>query len=234
MQSRYFDAYEGWQRDPEGFWRAAAEAIHWFKPPDKIFDKDQGVYGHWFPGGETNTCYNCLDRHVEAGRGGQRAFIYDSVMTGTQKTFTYSEVLIEVQAIAAVLRKHGVAKGDRVIIYMPMVPEAVFSMLACARLGAIHSVVFGGFAAQELAARLDDSKAKVIISASCGLEPGRVVAYKPLLDQAIDMAKTKPDYCLLLQRDQLHAPLRYEHGDRDFAEAVKWKRSAAPKCPAWR
>ena len=231
MQSRYFDAYKGWQQNPEEFWRAAAKEIHWFKQPARIFDRDQGVYGRWFPDGETNTCYNCLDRHVEAGRGGQRAFIYDSVMTGTQKSFTYDDVLVEVQAIAAVLRKHGVAKGDRVIIYMPMVPEAVFSMLACARLGAVHSVVFGGFAAQELAARLEDSKAKVIISASCGLEPGRVVAYKPLLDQAIDMAKTKPDYCLILQRDQLHAPLRYEHGDRDFADAVEMEKVSGTEVP---
>ncbi|MBP1847162.1 propionyl-CoA synthetase [Rhizobium petrolearium] len=231
MQSRYLKVYEAWQKDPENFWREAAAAIDWFKEPEAIFVKDQGVYGRWYPGGETNTCYNCVDRHVAAGQGEVPAFIYDSAMTGTRKTFSYAEVLSEVQAIAAVLRNHGVEKGDRVIIYMPMIPDAVFSMLACARLGAIHSVVFGGFAAHELAARLDDSKAKVVISASCGLEPGRVVAYKPLLDQAVDMAKTKPDYCLILQRDQLHAPLRYEHGDRDFAEAIEAEKVNGTQVP---
>ncbi|MCY1665384.1 propionyl-CoA synthetase [Rhizobium sp. SL86] len=221
MKSRYHSVYEGWRQDPEGFWAEAAKDIHWFTPPDKIFDKDQGVYGRWFVGGETNTCYNCIDRHVAAGRGADRALIFDSAMSGEKRIFTYDDLLTEVQAVAAVLKGLGVGKGDRVIIYMPMVPEAIFSMLACARLGAIHSVVFGGFAAHELATRLDDSEAKVVISASCGLEPGRVVAYKPLLDQAVDMAKVKPQCCLILQRDQMHAVLRYEHGDMDFAQAVE-------------
>jgi propionyl-CoA synthetase len=230
MQSRYFDVYGDWQRDPEGFWAEAAAAIDWFKQPDKVFDRSKGVYGRWFVGGETNTCFNCLDRHVAAGRGDQSAFIHDSAMTGECKSFTYANVLAEVQAIAAVLRDLGIEKGDRVVIYMPMVPEAVFSMLACARLGAVHSVVFGGFAAQELAARLDDSEAKLVISASCGLEPGRVVAYKPLLDKAIELAKTKPDHCLILQRPQLEASLRAERRELDFSEAVDKARGREIEC----
>nr|CAD6429815.1 propionyl-CoA synthetase [Rhizobium sp. Q54] len=221
MQSIYFDIYREWQSAPEEFWRRQAEKLHWFKPIETVFDKDKGVYGRWFAGGETNTCYNCLDRHVERGRGDQSALIYDSAMNGEKRTYSYQQMLDEVQAIAAVLRNHGVGKGDRVLIYMPMVPEAVFSMLACARLGAIHSVVFGGFAAHELATRIDDCGAKVVISASCGLEPGRVVPYKPLLDHAVDMAKVKPDFCFILQRDELHAPLRYEHGDIDFRLAIE-------------
>lgn len=231
MESRYQSVYAGWRQDPEGFWAEAAKGIHWFTPPERIFDPEAGTYGHWFVGGTTNTCYNCVDRHVNAGRGEDRALIFDSAMTGEQKTFTYAEMLAEVQAIAAVLKGIGVEKGDRVIIYMPMVPEAIFSMLACARLGAIHSVVFGGFAAHELATRLDDSQAKVVISASCGLEPGRVVPYKPLLDQAVDMARVKPQSCLILQRDQLHAVLRYEHGDRDFAQAVEAEKAHGTVVP---
>ena len=230
MQSRYFDVYDEWQRDPEGFWEEAAKAIDWFRPPDRIFDPDQGVYGRWFVGAETNTCFNCLDRHVAAGRGEQAAFIYDSVMSGTKKSFTYAEVLTEVKAIAAVLADLGIGKGDRVVIYMPMVPEAVFSMLACARLGAVHSVVFGGFAAQELAARLNDSQAKLIISASCGLEPGRVVAYKPLVDRAIELAAVKPDHCLILQRPQLVVPLDAGRREFDFAEMVEAARGRDVDC----
>jgi propionyl-CoA synthetase len=230
MQSRYFDVYGAWQWDPEGFWEEAAKAIDWFRPPDSIFDPDQGVYGRWFVGAETNTCFNCLDRHVAAGRGEQAAFIYDSAMTGERKSFTYAEVLSEVKAIAAVLADLGIGKGDRVVIYMPMVPEAVFSMLACARLGAVHSVVFGGFAAQELAARLNDSQAKLIISASCGLEPGRVVAYKPLVDKAIELAAVKPDNCLILQRPQLVVSLDAERGELDFAAMVEAARGRDVPC----
>lgn len=230
MQSRYYDVYGAWQKDPEGFWEEAAKAIDWFRPPDRIFDPDQGVYGRWFVGAETNTCFNCLDRHVAGGRGEQAAFIYDSVMSGTKKSFTYAEVLTEVKAIAAVLADLGIGKGDRVVIYMPMVPEAVFSMLACARLGAVHSVVFGGFAAQELAARLNDSQAKLIISASCGLEPGRVVAYKPLVDKAIELAAVKPDNCLILQRPQLVVPLDTERREFDFAEMVDAARGRDVEC----
>lgn len=230
MQSRYFDVYGAWQRDPESFWMEASKAIDWFTPPTEAYDPDLGVYGRWFVGGETNTCYNCLDRHVEAGRGEQRAFIYDSVMSGTKRSFTYAEVLTEVKAIAAVLRDLGIGRGDRVVIYMPMVPEAVFSMLACARLGAVHSVVFGGFAAQELAARLNDSESKLVISASCGLEPGRVVAYKPLLEKAIELAKVKPVHCLILQRPELYAPIDPERGEYDFSQMVEKARGRDIEC----
>lgn len=225
MQSRYRETYDSWTHDPEAFWAREADAIHWFKKPEQIFDGDAGVYGRWFPDAETNTCYNCLDRHVENGRGEQKAVIYDSPMTGEKISYTYTEVLKEVQAIAAAIARLGVGKGDRVIIYMPMIPQAVFSMLACARLGAVHSVVFGGFAAHELATRIDDCHAKLVITASCGLEPGRTVAYKPLLDHAIDMALQKPDHCLVYQRDQLHAPL-HTGRDVDFETAVEAERQA--------
>jgi propionyl-CoA synthetase len=230
VQIRYFEVYDEWQKDPEAFWKAAAEAIHWFKPPDKIFDEDQGIYGRWFVGGETNTCFNCLDRHVAAGHGSRRAFIYDSAMSGQKRAFTYDQVLSEVSAIAGTLNDLGIQKGDRVVIYMPMVPEAIFSMLACARIGAVHSVVFGGFAAQELAARLNDSEAKLVITASCGLEPGRVLAYKPLLDQAIRLADVKPRHCLVLQREQLRADLRAERGELDFAETIERARGRTVEC----
>jgi propionyl-CoA synthetase len=188
------------------------------------------VYGRWFVGGETNTCHNCLDRHVAAGRGDQPAFIHDSAMTGETKSFTYREVLTEVEAIAATLQDLDIRKGDRVVIYMPMVPEAIFSMLACARIGAVHSVVFGGFAAQELAARLNDSEAKLVISASCGLEPSGIVAYKPLLDQAIELARVKPQHCLILQREQLPASLRPERGELDFAASIDKARGRRVDC----
>jgi propionyl-CoA synthetase len=207
MASRYSEVYDSWRRDPEGFWREAARAIDWVKAPETIFDPKAGVYGRWFTDGELNSCHNALDRHVAGGRATQVAMIHDSPMSGRKRSFTYTQMLDEVKALAGVIRGFGVAKGDRVIIYMPMVPEAVFAMLACARLGAVHSVVFGGFAAQELATRIDDSQAKLIITASCGLEPGRVVAYKPLIDQAINLAKHKPAHCLLLQRPELAAEL---------------------------
>ena len=181
--------------------------IDWYEKPKKIFDRDAGIYGRWFAGATCNTCYNALDRHVAAGRNDQAALIYDSPVTNTVKTFTYGRMLSEVQLLGAMLRDFGVQKGDRVIIYMPMVPEAVFAMLACARIGAIHSVVFGGFAAKELATRIDDAKPKVILSASCGIEGARVVPYKPLLDEAINLAKHKPQACMILQRPQCEAPL---------------------------
>ncbi len=207
MASRYHETYRAWQADPQAFWANAAAAIDWFTPWTKVFDQECGVYGRWFVGATTNTCYNCLDRHVERGRPGQPALIYDSPITGTKRTFTFSELLERVEALAAVLADHGVTKGDRVILYMPMIPEAVMAMLACARLGAIHSVVFGGFAARELATRIDDAKPKVIVSASCGMEPGRVVRYKPLLDEAIEFAEHKPSSCLIVQREQERAEL---------------------------
>ena len=207
MASRYHEVYQDWQEDPEGFWARAAEDIDWTKPWDKVFDPDNGAFGRWFVGGECNTCYNCLDRHVERDRPGQPALIYDSPITGRKAVFTYRQLLDRVQAMAAVLADNGVQKGDRVIIYMPMIPEAVMAMLACARLGAVHSVVFGGFAARELATRINDSKPSLIVSASCGIEPGRIVPYKPLLDEAIDLSEHKPRRCLILQREELVAGL---------------------------
>jgi propionyl-CoA synthetase len=205
--SRYHEVYARWQRDPQGFWGEAAQAIDWIEKPKKIFDKDAGIYGRWFSDGVVNTCWNALDRHVLAGRNNQAALIYDSPVTNTKQTFTYGRMLSEVQLLGAMLRDFDVAKGDVVIIYMPMVPEAVFAMLACARIGAIHSVVFGGFAAKELATRIDDAKPKVILSASCGIEGARVIPYKPLLDEAIKLARHKPPTCMILQRPQCEAPL---------------------------
>ena len=205
--SRYPAVYARWQRDPEGFWGEAAQAIDWFEKPVETFDPDAGIYGRWFTGGVCNTCWNALDRHVLAGRNDQPALIYDSPVTNTKQTFTYGRMLSEVQLLGAMLRDFGVKKGDVVILYMPMVPEAVFAMLACARIGAIHSVVFGGFAPKELATRIDDARPKVILSASCGIEGARVVPYKPLLDEAIKLAQHKPDACLILQRPQCEAAL---------------------------
>ncbi|GAA2833116.1 propionyl-CoA synthetase [Aminobacter aminovorans] len=219
MPSRYHEVYDGWVSDPERFWAEAARAIDWFKPWDTVFDAEAGVYGRWFAGAECNTCYNALDRHVLGGRAEQVALIHDSPITGTQQKFTYAGLLAEVNALASVLQDQGVQKGDRVIIYMPMVAEAAFAMLACARLGAIHSVVFGGFAAKELATRIDDATPRLIISASCGIEPGRVVAYKPLLDGAIELASHKPERCIVLQRPQLTCDL-VAGRDLDYAETV--------------
>jgi propionyl-CoA synthetase len=214
--SRYHEVYAQWQRDPEGFWAEAAKEIDWIESAKKVFDPSMGTYGRWFPGGVLNTCYNALDRHVARGRGTQAALIYDSPVTGTQSSFSYEEMLFEVKTLAAILQDFGVGKGDRVILYMPLVPEAVFAMLACARIGAVHSVVFGGFAAKELAKRIDDAKPKLILSASCGIEPGRIVKYKPLLDEAIAMAEEKPSACIVLQRPQEQAAL-VEGRDHDWA-----------------
>ena len=220
MQSRYAETYAAWQADPEGFWAEAARQIDWFTPAKQVFNPDIGAYGRWFDGATCNTCYNCLDRHVEAGRGDALALIHDSPVTETVARYSFQEMTDRVSALAHVLREMGVNKGDRVIIYMPMVPEAVFSMLACARLGAIHSVVFGGFAANELATRINDAAPKVIVSASCGIEPGRIVAYKPLLDEAIKIASQKPEGCLILQRDVQPCDLT-PNRDRDYAAEVE-------------
>lgn len=209
---RYKQVYESWKSDPEGFWAEAAKEIDWFKPATKTLEVKDGL-SRWFVGAETNSCWNALDRHVKDGRGDQVALVYDSAMLGRVRKFTYVELLDEVATFAGVLQRHGVSKGDRVLIYMPMVPEAAVAMLACARLGAIHSVVFGGFAAKELATRIDDAKPKLIVSASCGLEPGRVVAYKPLIDKAIEMSAHKVSACIVLQREAEVAPLI---GGRDF------------------
>jgi len=193
--------------DRDGFWAEAAQAIDWDKAWDKVVDDSKTPFYRWFTGGRLNTCHNALDRHVAAGRGEQAALIYDSPVTDTIRTYTYAELTDRVARFAGALAAQGVGKGDRVIVYMPMVPEAAIAMLACARLGAIHSVVFGGFAANELAVRIDDAKPKLIVSASCGIEPGRVVAYKPLLDQAIELARHKPDGCIIMQREMETAPL---------------------------
>ncbi|HCO92227.1 MAG TPA: propionyl-CoA synthetase, partial [Alphaproteobacteria bacterium] len=197
----YRETYANWQADPEGFWAEAAEALHWDRKWDKVLDDSAAPIYRWFSGAQTNTAYNCLDRQVAAGRGDQAALIYDSPVTGTVRSISYRTLRDDVARFAGALRAQGVAKGDRVIIYMPMVPETAVAMLACARIGAVHSVVFGGFAANELATRIDDAKPKLIVAASCGLEPGRVVAYKPLLDGAIELARHKPQGCIILQRE---------------------------------
>jgi propionyl-CoA synthetase len=175
--SRYHAVYRRSLQDPASFWLEAAGEIDWIKPPTMAFDAGAGVYGRWFADGVVNTCYNAVDRHVERGRSDQSAIIYDSPVTGTKRSISYGELLVEVSTFAGVLREFGVTKGDRVVLYMPMVPETVIAMLACARIGAVHSVVFGGFAAKELATRIDDARPKLILSASCGIEPGRVVHY---------------------------------------------------------
>ncbi len=219
MPSKYHETYRRSLEDPTGFWGEAAQSIDWITKPRVIFDPKAGVYGRWFPDATCNTCWNAVDRHVEAGRGMQTAIIYDSPVTGTQRKISYAELRDEVSVLAAVLQDHGVGKGDRVVIYMPMIPEAAFAMLACARIGAIHSVVFGGFAAKELATRLNDARPKLVLTASCGVEPTRVVAYKPLLDAAIDIATAKPDACLVWQRPQAEAKLQSGR-DKDWAEVV--------------
>jgi len=205
--SRYHDVYASWQRDPQAFWGEAAREIDWYEAPKTVFDPKAGVYGRWFSDGVVNTCWNAVDRHVQRGRAAQPALVYDSPLAGTKRVIAYDRLWTEVQILGAILRDLGVEQGDRVIIYMPMVPEAVFAMLACARIGAVHSVVFGGFAARELATRIDDAKPKLILSASCGIEPGRIVAYKPLLDEAIALAQHKPKACMILQRSQLEASM---------------------------
>ncbi len=203
----YTAVYEAWKADPEAWWLEQAQAIDWIKPPTKaLFDRGDHNY-EWFADAQVNTCWNALDRHVENGRADQTAIIYDSPITGRKDEITYADLLTRVARLAGALAAKGVEKGDRVIIYMPMVPQALEAMLACARLGAVHSVVFGGFAANELAVRIDDAQPKAIIAASCGLEPGRVVKYKPLLDGAIDLADYKPEFCVILQREEETAPL---------------------------
>ncbi|OYX40890.1 MAG: propionyl-CoA synthetase [Rhodobacterales bacterium 32-67-9] len=203
----YSEIYAGWKADPEKFWMQASETIDWVTPPTKALFADKAPIYEWFSDARVNTCWNAVDRHVEAGRGNQLAIIHDSPITHSTKGITFKELRDRVASLAGALRAKGVAKGDRVIIYMPMVPEALEAMLACARLGAIHSVVFGGFAANELAVRIDDAKPKAIIAASCGLEPGRVVHYKPLLDAAIDQATHKPAFTVIFQREQEVAKL---------------------------
>lgn len=225
MDSAYETTYRRWLEDPEGFWAHAAESIHWYKKWDQVLDTSHTPFNKWFAGGSVNTCYNALDVHVENGRAEQVALIYDSPVTDVIKTYTYRTLLDEVALFAGALQRQGVEKGDRVIIYMPMVPEALIAMLACARIGAIHSVVFGGFAADELATRINDACPKVIVSASCGIEINRVIPYKPMLDKAITTAKHKPHRCIILQRPQIEADLI---AGRD----IDWSESLALAVPA--
>jgi propionyl-CoA synthetase len=203
----YDTVYGRWQRDPEGFWAEIAREIAWERTPSTILDSSNAPIYRWYSDGRLNTCFNAIDRHVEDGRGDQLALVYDSPVTGSVRRFTYRELQAVTERVAGALARLGVDRGDRVIIYMPMVPEAVISMLACARLGAIHSVVFGGFAANELASRIEDCRPKVVVSASCGIEPGRIVEYKPLLDRALQLAGDPPVRCVILQRPQCEATL---------------------------
>lgn len=216
MTLAYTDIYQAWKNDPQGFWGEVAKRIDWYKPAEKIFDPAQGPYGRWFAGAECNTCYNMLDRHIEAGRGDVPAILYDSPVSGTKASFTYSEVLEQVMRLSSVMQGFGIQKGDRVLIYMPMVPQALFAMMACARLGAIHSVVFGGFSADELAARIDDATPALLIASSCGLEANKIINYKPLLDKAIATAKHPIQHCLIHQREQCRCDL-IQNRDHDYA-----------------
>ncbi len=213
----YAETYRRSLERPEEFWAEAAEAIDWERRWDRVLDRSRPPFFRWFAGGRLNTCWNAVDRHVAAGRGERVALIWDSPVTGQIRHFTYRELREEVARLAGVLASLGVAKGDRVLIYLPMVPEAAFAMLACARIGAVHSVVFGGFAAHELATRIDDAKPRVVLSASCGVEVSRIVPYKPLLDAAIAEARAKPEYCVILQRPMCHAELLAGR-DRDWHE----------------
>jgi len=225
----YADVYRRSLADPDGFWGEQVDLVSWFRKPTRVLDADSPPFCRWFPDGRMNTCYNALDRHVIAGRGDQAALIYDSPVTGTTTTITYATLLQDVAAFAGALRDLGVQQGDRVVVYMPMVPEAVVAMLACARLGAVHSVVFGGFAANELAARIDDAQPKVVVSASCGIEPSRIVEYKPLLDRALELADHEPSSCVVLQRPQATATL-VEGRDLDWATAMHAGRTNPAAC----
>jgi propionyl-CoA synthetase len=216
---RYAEVFQQSLTDPEGFWAEAARDIEWYRAPSVVLDASNPPFYRWFADGVLNTCFNALDRHVRDGRGGQAALIYDSPVTGVQRIFTYDELLAEVARFAGLLRSLDVGRGDRVIVYMPMIPEALIAMLACARIGAVHSVVFGGFAAAELATRIDDAAPKVVVSASCGIEVSRIVEYKPILDRAIALARHKPDRCVILQRPQVTATLGAGR-DLSWAEAV--------------
>jgi len=231
MTSRYASVYAAWRADPEAFWAEAAKAVSWIVPPRRIFAPEAGVYGRWFPDATCNACANALDRHVSAGRGDRVALYYDSPVTGAKRQISYRELLAEVETLAAVIAGFGVVAGDRVVIYMPMIPEAVAAMLASARIGAVHSVVFGGFAAKELATRIEDAEPKLILAASCGIEPGRVVAYKPLLDRALELSRHKPAACLMLQRPQARAEMTAGR-DHDWAETTAAARAAGLKAAA--
>ena len=228
MSSTYAQTYAAWQADPAAFWRDAAREIDWISAPKQIFNPAAGPHGHWFPDATCNTCYNALDRHVLGGRGGQNALVYDSPVTDTAAHLTYAQLLEEVATLGAVLQEFGVTRGDRVIIYMPMIPEAVIAMLACARIGAVHSVVFGGFAAKEMATRLEDCRPKLVLTASCGIEGAKIVPYKPLLDRAIELVSAKPEKVLLLQRPQVQAEMHAPR-DHDWSQAMAAAKTAGRK-----
>ncbi|MHB1206919.1 MAG: AMP-binding protein [Rhodospirillaceae bacterium] len=221
----YAEVYRRSLADPEGFWAEAAAAVDWNKPWDSVLSHDARGAAQWFEGGESNTCWNSLDRHVAAGRGAQAALIHDSPVTGVVSVYSYAELTGLVARVAGMLRHFGVAKGDRVLIYMPVIPEAVATMLACARLGAVHSVVFGGFAAHELASRIKDAQPKVLVAASCGIEPNRLVAYKPAVDAALELAPGVVEHCVVLQRPQLDAALTPGR-DHDWDDALRGAQAA--------
>ncbi|WP_462158819.1 propionyl-CoA synthetase [Pseudoalteromonas sp. GB56] len=225
MSGQYQQEYRAFSDNPEQFWMQQSKRIPWFSSPQKAYHQDENGFYHWFADAELNTCYLALDQHVDSGHGEQTALIYDSPVTNTKRTYSYQQLLDEVEKFAGVMQGLGVTKGDRVVIYMPMIPEAVIGMLACARLGAIHSVVFGGFAAHELAVRIDDATPKLVLSASCGIEIDRVIEYKPLLDEALNQAKHKVDHCVVYQREQapaeIHAPRDVDwHSAMQRAQAV--------------
>ncbi|HJO76061.1 MAG TPA: AMP-binding protein, partial [Pelagibacteraceae bacterium] len=220
MENNYKKIYDRSIQAPQDFWSEVAEEIFWYKKPTKILNSDNPPFYKWFEDGVTNTCYNAVDLHIKNGLGEKIAIIYDSPITNSKEKITYNQLKDRVSIFAGALKKQNVNKGDRVIIYMPMIPEAAIAMLACGRIGAIHSVVFGGFAANELASRIDDSKAKIIISASCGYEPGRTIEYKPLLTKAVEMAKHKPDKCIIYQRKDFKIDLDSKN-EIDWNDAIK-------------
>jgi propionyl-CoA synthetase len=227
MAGKYKDAYDMSINNPGEFWGEAAEEISWFKPFDRVLDNSDAPFYRWFPGGELNTCYNAIDRHVERGRGNQNAIIYDSPVTDMIENITYGDLLDRVAKLAGLFLSLGVKKGDTVIIYMPMIPQALISMLACARIGAVHSVVFGGFASNELAIRIDDAKPKLIVSSSCGIEGKKIIEYKPLLDKAIEISEHKPEKCIIFQRKQATCTLKNGR-DINWINAVNTATPAEP------
>ncbi|MFA5653409.1 MAG: AMP-binding protein, partial [Desulfomonilia bacterium] len=229
MFKSYEDAYRRSLEDREGFWSIAAGAIQWDKKWDRVLDDSRAPFYQWFAGGKLNTCYNAIDYHVENGRKDQTAIIYDSPVTNTKQKITYGELLTKVAQFAGVLKSLGVEKGDRVVIYMPMIPEAAVAMFACARIGAIHSLVFGGFASNELAVRIEDAKPRIMLCASCGIEPKGPIPYKPLLDKAIELSSHKPEKCVIYQRPQVKADL-IPGRDIDWTDALKGVEPAGCVC----
>ena len=230
MSGSYREAYAASTQDPNAFWLAAAEAIDWIRKPSKALDERTAPVYRWYPDAELNTCYNAIDRHVLAGRGDQTAIIYDSAMTGTKKFYTYNELLEKVSVFAGALANQGISKGDRVLIYMPMIPEAIYAMLACARLGAIHSVVFGGFAANELAVRIDDATPKVIVTSSGGFEPGRHVEYLPIIEKALAMSKGSVETVIVHERAAVPGSVK-DFDEKTEVHWLSWKEAIAGATP---